>query len=341
MVHVGIDCRLWSQGGVGRYIRSLVANLNGSIQTTLFFMEGEKVDLPHNAKAVFTRATWHSFDEQTLFLSQVWRERLDLMHFTYFSHPVLYRRPFVLTVHDLTVQTMATGRATTRNPLVYGAKRLASEYVMLHGVRHAQTIFVPTLEVKRQLESYASTSKGKIIAAYEGVDTALKNAQAQALDVKDFILYVGNCYPHKRPELIREVTQYYPVVMIAPDDFFTRRFLSQLSDSERSRIHWYSHCSEGQLKWAYAHARMLFYPSVAEGFGLPVVEAAHFDCPLLLSDIPVFREIAPPGAVFFTDAPSKTLSLVPKRGKPYPVEWKSQFSWKRMAKKVLEVYASQ
>ena len=46
-------------------------------------------------------------------------------------------------------------------------------------------------------------------------------------------------------------------------------------------------------------------PSEGEGFGLPVAEAAWYGCPLLLRDIPVFRELADGHATFFTGlAPS-------------------------------------
>ncbi len=48
---------------------------------------------------------------------------------------------------------------------------------------------------------------------------------------------------------------------------------------------------DGQLRAAYAHVSALIMASYLEGFGLPVVEAGHFGCPVILSDIPVFREV--------------------------------------------------
>lgn len=48
---------------------------------------------------------------------------------------------------------------------------------------------------------------------------------------------------------------------------------------------------DGQLRAAYSAVNALIMASYLEGFGLPVVEAGHFGCPVILSDIPVFREV--------------------------------------------------
>jgi glycosyltransferase involved in cell wall biosynthesis len=56
--------------------------------------------------------------------------------------------------------------------------------------------------------------------------------------------------------------------------------------------------TDGALRWLYANCRLFVFPSLDEGFGLPVVEAAICGAPMVLSDIPAFRELAP-GAAFF------------------------------------------
>jgi alpha-1,3-rhamnosyl/mannosyltransferase len=50
--------------------------------------------------------------------------------------------------------------------------------------------------------------------------------------------------------------------------------------------------SAGQLKWLYQHARALLFPSLYEGFGLPVLEAFALRCPVVAADIPPVRELA-------------------------------------------------
>jgi glycosyltransferase involved in cell wall biosynthesis len=56
---------------------------------------------------------------------------------------------------------------------------------------------------------------------------------------------------------------------------------------------------DDELCCLYRHARALIFPSLYEGFGLPLLEAMGYDCPVLCSDIPVFREVAAAAAVYF------------------------------------------
>lgn len=66
--------------------------------------------------------------------------------------------------------------------------------------------------------------------------------------------------------------------------------------------------SERELRCAYRGAGLFVYPSLMEGFGLPVLEAAACGCPLLLSDIPVFREVAADQAEYFDPTRSDELA---------------------------------
>ena len=56
---------------------------------------------------------------------------------------------------------------------------------------------------------------------------------------------------------------------------------------------------EAALSSAYAGALALVFPSLAEGFGLPIIEAQSMGCVPVLSNIPCFREIGGEGALFF------------------------------------------
>ena len=57
--------------------------------------------------------------------------------------------------------------------------------------------------------------------------------------------------------------------------------------------------SDEELKVLYKHALLYVFPSVYEGFGIPIIDAQAFGIPVLCSDIPVFKEIAGKGAEFF------------------------------------------
>lgn len=58
-----------------------------------------------------------------------------------------------------------------------------------------------------------------------------------------------------------------------------------------NRIHWLGRLTDQQLAQYYQHAACFIYPSLYEGFGIPPLEAMLFGCPVLVSNIPVFKEV--------------------------------------------------
>lgn len=65
------------------------------------------------------------------------------------------------------------------------------------------------------------------------------------------------------------------------------------------RLFWFDDADDDELSFLYDQAAALIFPSYAEGFGLPIVEAARRGRPVICSDIPVFREVGRDGALYF------------------------------------------
>ena len=57
--------------------------------------------------------------------------------------------------------------------------------------------------------------------------------------------------------------------------------------------------SDSQLVWLYKNAEVFIFPSIYEGFGLPILEAFRCKCPVILSNSSCFPEIAQDSAVYF------------------------------------------
>ena len=86
---------------------------------------------------------------------------------------------------------------------------------------------------------------------------------------------------------------------------------------------WFSNASDELLDTLYKGAGTLVIPSYVEGFGLPLIEGAHWGCSIISSDIPVFREIGESFANFFSPNDASQLSilmtLAEKNGLPLKV----------------------
>src|SRR3989338_4221188 len=129
MKRIGIDARLYFQTGVGVYLRNFIHYLQNftpkDVEFYIYVLERDASQIDFKNSLFIKREVqtlWHTLDEQTLFYSVLQKDKLDLMHFTYFSYPVLYNRPFIATVHDITPLNHKTGRASTLSPWLYELK---------------------------------------------------------------------------------------------------------------------------------------------------------------------------------------------------------------------------
>jgi len=369
---IAIDCRLINEGGVGRYIRNLIYYL-GKLNSTgnqFFLILPQNLDLKvQNSKLIYNSKfkilnspiKWHSLNEQLGFYSELEKGNYDLVHFPYFSHPILYNRPFVITIHDLTILKFATGKATTKSYLTYLIKRFGYKEVLKHGIYKAKKIIVPSKTVKLDIVKQFNILKDKIAVTYEGVGYELQQAKAEnclpagkagKLVIDNYLLYVGNFYPHKNVEFLikafAKLDNQIKLVLAGPNNFFTKR-IAELIDklNIKNKVLIKSNLNDSELKYLYLNAKALVLPSLFEGFGLPIIEAVNFNCPLVLSDIPVFREIAPKQTMFFNPKKESELlnrlNQVLSKKKTKLVlspDYLNNFSFKKMSKQTLEIYNS-
>lgn len=121
------------------------------------------------------------------------------------------------------------------------------------------------------------------------------------LDDAPIFLMVGTIEPRKGHALVLDAFDQYwaaggqaRLVLIGKLGWNTRLLDLRLHNHPQrgQRLFVHSNVSDAQLRGAYGRAHALIMASYLEGFGLPVVEAGHFGCPVILSDLPVFREVA-------------------------------------------------
>ncbi len=385
MPKIGIDARLLGQTGVGVYLDNLLyfleKNSDDNLVFYIYLLNNNFNNLNFKRKIFVKRLVnshWHSFSEQIKFLGDLEKDKLDLMHFTYFSFPIFYKRKFISTIHDTTPLLFKTGRASTKNPFVYEIKHLVFRLVLNLQVRNAEAIVTPSETVKTELvKKYGKDIKDKIYPIYEGVDRNLieiSNKQfpiskqisnfntfdklsvdpEQSRRIKfliknyPFIIYVGNFYPHKNVErLIKafsQVKEKVNLILIGPDDFFADRLgqlIKQLKQSHR--ILFFHNPTKKDMVYFYRNALALVHPSLSEGFGLPLIEAVYFNLPVIASDIPVFREILDGQYIEFNpysldDMVDKINNFLKEKKKFSYNKVLEKYSFEKMTMKTLELY---
>ncbi len=371
-MRIGIDCRLWNETGVGRYIRNLVANLqkiDKKNNYVLFVLpkDEEKIKLEiRNLKfeIVPVDIYWHTLEEQIRFPQIIASENLDLMHFPYFSIPIFYNKPFVITVHDLIKHHFSTGRSSTLPLPVYWLKLYAYKFILSRALRKAKKIIAVSYATKDEIVNLLEINPKKIIITYEGTDSAIQNSEfrIQNLVKGKYFLYVGNAFPHKNLERLLEAFknliskspdwQKISLVFVGKEDYFYKKLQKRVRQMNLSNnTIFLQNITDQELSGLYKNAIALVFPSLMEGFGLPALEAMANKCLVLASDIPSLKEICRDAALYFdpynsSDIESKLEMLLLSDMNNFSDKIQkgekraSTFSFEKMAKETLEIYES-
>ncbi len=355
MINVGVDARLLFQTGVGTYLQNLIHYLPEftppGVTFTFYCLPSDASFIQkevRNSRIHTTTALWHSWNEQTDFLNCITKDNLDLMHFTYFGHPMLYSGKYISTIHDVTPFLFKTGKASTKNPLIYSLKHSIFSLVLRNQVMRSSAIITPTYTVRDQLVAmFGNSIENKITPIYEGVSYRFlpEKGDGQRLD-KPYLLYVGNFYPHKNVlTLIRAFVKSQSrtvLVFAGPQDFFLKRMMDSLSPEEKKHILVKEKLTLRELATLYRNADALIHPSISEGFGLPLVEAMHFGIPIIASHIPVFQELL--GTSYYSFDPFEESSIVQaihlfeKENEKKKNTMRKEFSFSEMARRTMDLY---
>jgi glycosyltransferase involved in cell wall biosynthesis len=361
MKKIGIDARLYSQTGIGTYLQNFLFYLDKSNPENFFYYiylrKEDFYKVKFNSKnliKILADYPWHSLSEQLGFLRRLNHDKLDLMHFTYFSYPIFYHRKFIATVHDVTPLLFKTGKASTKNQLIYNIKHLFFRIILLCQIKKAINIITPTYTVKEQLEKiYGEKISNKIIPIYEGISyKIIKTFENKDLDkkFKEFFIYVGNFYPHKNVEKLiyafSKIETSNKLILLGPNDYFKRHLFSLINKlKQEKRILFFNNPQISDLVYFYKNGEALIHPSLSEGFGLPLIEAAYFNCPIIASNIKVFKELLGNNYLSFNpndvnDIAEKIKTFIEKKPKFDYGNILKQYSFEEMTNKTVKIYKS-
>ncbi len=365
-MRIGLDLRMTGGGsGIDRYITELfhaVLGQDRDNEYVLFFREQSQTEKfkQYGKKMIITGIKHYSLAEQIKLPGILRQEKLDLIHFPHFNVPILYRGRFAVTIHDLT-HTLIPGKKKSRF-----FHRLAYHVVFWNAVKAAYRIIAVSEATKKAiLDYYPSTDPDKIKVVYEGFnqtyglmdkDTAFKQLSNSFGVTKPYILYVGAWRRYKNLPLLAQAFDQLvdsgldlQFVLVGESDPFYPEIKEQIYGiKNKNRIRALGRVSDEDLKLLYNAATLFVLPSLMEGFGLTVLEAAVCGTPIACSDIPVLREVAGQAAEYFdpNNLDNMTEVLRELLQKPHRLEElanqalsrSKHFSWDKAAKETMEIY---
>ncbi|MDB5120419.1 MAG: glycosyl transferase group 1 [Sphingobacteriales bacterium] len=204
---------------------------------------------------------------------------------------------------------------------------------------------------KSELQSKLGLNHNKVSVIYNAPAKTFVSSTYKKINLKkeNFFLFVGSLDPRKNLKTLLEVfanpmlkKQKLVIVGAKQNTLNDENLLLPLN------VELLDNCSDVQLKELYSKAKALINCSLYEGFGLPVVEAMSSGCPLLLSDIAVFNEIAGEHAMFFNpNDPSNIINTIntflERSEKEINVSIKAnyyycaKYSWEKSSKDLLKI----
>jgi glycosyltransferase involved in cell wall biosynthesis len=314
-VSIGIDYTPAHEqgGGIGRYVRELVAALAEQDKQSayrLFIAGAERSRLPSAPAANFCyRATRLS----PLTLARLWhRARLPLpvelfvgnvrlFHATDFVlPPTLPQTRTLLTVHDLSFARAPESAASRLKAYL--------EAVVPRSARRADHILADSAATKADLIALYGMPEAKITVLYSGVSDAfrpVRDSAAQAavrakygIGDAPYVLSVGTLQPRKNYERLMQAFAALPPrwkdlkLVIVGGRGWLDAPIYDCARAMRERVILTGFADEADLPALYSGAACLAFPSLYEGFGLPVLEGMACGTPVLTSNVSSLPEVA-------------------------------------------------
>ncbi len=265
--------------------------------------------------------------------------------------------PTIATLHDLTGWNENVHKGTLSQRLsawrwrVYYHEKLPK----------AAHIIAVSEQVKQEAVQHLDLDGKKISVIPHGVDTETLSphhrGQGRFAGAPPYLLYMGSAEPHKN--VIRLVQAFHMVAGLYPDLHLYLAGVWQEKDQRRirelagnfnlvRRIAFLGYVEPSDKPSLLSNALALVFVSLAEGFGLPILEAMASGVPVIASDIAVFQELAGDAALLVDpcqpDAIAegiKTLVQSQSARSEYLLRGRlraEQFSWAAVAQETFQIY---
>jgi glycosyltransferase involved in cell wall biosynthesis len=365
--NIGIDARKLTDFGIGTYIRHLVDSLaliDDENQYVLFARpehQDRLAHLPENFRVVPEPAPVYSIRELIVLSWRLFRLRLDLYHSTHYVLPAIVPCRAVVTIHDI-IHLLYPEFLPHALAFSYASRMIK------RSLTRGDRIIAGSQNTKDDLLQHFEIDESKIEVVYYGVadrfrqrvpDQQREEMLAELGLTTPYILFVGNPKPHKNLDNVVRAyakarsmngldAELVCVGGSGPETVRVKERASHLGVSEH--VHFTGRLADKYLPAVYQGAELFVYPTLYEGFGLPVVEAMASGVPVITSDKSALKEVAegyadlvnPVDVDQMAHAIAHCLSDPEHRAALARLGSRraADFQWQRTAKQTLEIYLS-
>jgi glycosyltransferase involved in cell wall biosynthesis len=288
----------------------------------------------------------------------------DLLHCTANTAPLFYKGNLLVTIHDLIFmdKTDRAGSAYQR----FGNRY--RRWIVPAVARKATAIATVSEYSKQEICKRLRINENKVTVVHNGVssdfmpieDAATREAFRKKYAVPTaYLLHIGNTAPRKNTLNVCKAYHLYrhqqpdalPLVISGCSEDFIREMLQQIGLQHlREHIHLTGYIEAEDLPLLYGMSSLFLYPSLQEGFGLPVIEAMSCGVPVITSNGSSLKEIAGQAAKLVNpESPEEIAAAIRlvlndeamrKYMQSMGIMNARRFSWRAAAEQTLALYQS-
>jgi len=330
-MHIAFDAKraFLNSSGLGNYARTLVKSLHAyhpENQYTLFtprVVENEFQKNIHAATGISVQEPEHFIDKKlrsrwrSYGITQILNEKqVDIYHGLSNELPFniqQFKGKKMVTTHDLIF---------LRYPKLYPfIDRKIYNKKFRNACDNADIIIAISQETKRDIEKFYFIPESKIRVVYQSCDEIYYNpinaAQTEGVIKKynlpaEYLLYVGTIEERKNLlTLVKALkqTKDIPLVVIGKKRTYFNKVMDYITANQlKNRVHFIEHIDHYELPVVYSKAKIFIFPSLFEGFGIPIIEALTSKVPVITTAGGCFPEAGGPDSIYIDPQNEKQLA---------------------------------
>ena len=297
----------WSQkyGGISRYFVNLFNQLNKNKIDYLVFAPFYKNEFLKELPQLNIKGKY--FEDKIPFTSNIFKflnDKIcnrelkkwspDLIHYTYYSKNFQKSTKTVITVYDLIHEKISLDKGE----IILPKKKM---------IESADHIICISETTKNELIDFYKVDVNKISVTYLGANHFSLNENNFPRDINfPFLLYVGSRLKYKNFDFFikaysksKKINENFKIVLFGGGKLTQneKNLFKELKIDE-SKV-FQINGNDSRLNFLYQKASAFIFPSIFEGFGLPIIESLKNKCPVVCSQIPIFEEIGKNSVNYF------------------------------------------
>ena len=334
-MRIGFDSKRAFQNtrGLGNYSRNLINGLLCDYPDNQYYLFGQPPVNKEYAdwlRKVANQVTLVSPDSGSSIKKILWRSyfmendiknnKLDIYHGL--SHEIPFKSKnkhtkYIVTIHDLLFLRFRQNFKWV-DIQIYLSK-------IKYSCKHADLILAVSDQTKQDLINFLDVPSEKIVVSYQSCSDLYYQEQNET--VKTFVkttynlpdnyyLFVGALVKHKNIDRIIEALAFlpkeiqYPLVIVGKGNEYKKHLLEIIKKHQLAdKIHFIDYVQSEHLPSIYQLAKLLIWPSLFEGFGIPIVEALFSKLPVITSNVGCFSEVGGEGTCYVNPESASDIAL--------------------------------